>query len=113
MNISELTVDDLIEYLKIDSDDIDNTEGFMLASFLDAAKNYAANYTGRTLKQLDGHADVAVAILCLAGDFYTNRDMYTQLKGTGNSTSNKTVTSILDMYCINLLPEENSLLAEA
>lgn len=112
MKASELTAEDLARYLRIEPDDLDESERLMLKSFLNAARNYSVNYTGQSKEQLDKHEDIAVAVLCLAGDLYTNRDMYTQLKGTGNSIQNLTVRSILDMYCVNFIPGQNELLGE-
>ncbi len=105
MKASELTVADLASYLKIESDDLDDVETAMLQSFLDAAWEYAKSYTGQTEEYLDGKNEVAIAALCLAGDMYTNRDMYTNLKGTGTATVNRTVQTILDMHSKNQIPE--------
>ena len=80
MKASELKAADLAGYLRIEPEDLDGTETAMLDAFLNAARNYAQNYTGQTIERLDPHEDVAIAVLCLAGDLYTNRDMYTQLK---------------------------------
>lgn len=106
MITSALTYADLANYLKIESEDIDPVEQAVLTGFLSAAKTYAAGYTGLTAAELDEHEDIAIAVLCLAGDFYTNRDMYTVLKGTGNNAVNRTVQSILDMHARNLIPVE-------
>ena len=106
MKASELKAADLAGYLRIEPDDLDKTETVMLEAFLNAARNYAQNYTGQTIERLDPHEDVAIAVLCLA------RDMYTQLKGTGNSVQNQTVRSILNMYCVNFVPGESDLLGE-
>lgn len=107
MKVSELTTSELAAYLKIETDDLDIVETAVLQSFLDAATNYAIQYTGRTLDELDEHGDCVVAVLCLAGDFYTNRDMYTNLKGTGTASVNQTINSILNMYAVNLVPSED------
>lgn len=105
MKVSEITINDLAAYLRIETDDIDVVETAVLQAFLDAAVNYAVKYTGRTAEKLDEYADAGIAVMCLAGDLYTNRDMYTNLKGTGSAAVNKTVQSILDMYAVNLIPE--------
>lgn len=111
MKVSEITVTELAAYLKIESDDLDVVETAVLQTFVDAAKEHAIQYTGRTEDELDMHGDCAVAVLCLAGDLYTNRDMYTNLKGAGTATVNKTVQSILDMYATNLIPETDNVSA--
>lgn len=108
MKISELTTTDLAAYLKIETDDIDLVETAMLQAFLDSAKNYAIQYTGRTADELDTYPDAGIAVLCLAGDFYTNRDMYTNIKGTGTASINRSIQSILNMHTVNLIPKEET-----
>ena len=108
MKTSELTVSDLAAYLKIEDTDLTDSEPGILTAMLNAAKMYVQNYTGRDLNYLDQFPDVAIAALCLAGDFYTNRDMFTNIKGTGVAHINQTVQSILNMHQFNLLPEEAS-----
>ena len=46
MKASELKAADLAGYLRIEPDDLDKTETVMLEAFLNAARNYAQNYTG-------------------------------------------------------------------
>ena len=106
MTTSALTYEDLANYLRMETDDLTETEVASLDAFLTAAREYAANYTGLTAEQLDEHSDIAVAVLCVAGDLYTNRDMYMILKGTGNSYMNRTAETILNMYAVNLVPVE-------
>lgn len=106
MKISELTVSDVAAYLKIEDADLTDSEPALIEAMLNAAKTYVQNYTGRDSEYLDQFPDVAIAALCLAGDFYTNRDMFTNIKGTGVASVNRTVQSILDMHQFNLLPSE-------
>lgn len=100
MKVSELTVNDIAEYLRIMPEDLDDAEKKTLTGFLEAARHYAESYTGLTPDQIDTHPDIVPAVCCLAADFYTNRDMTFAAIRT---TSNKTVDSILSMYSINLL----------
>lgn len=111
MKVSELTTTECAAYLRIEKDDLDIVEESTMQAFLDAAVNYACQYTGRTVDELDEHGDAAIAVLCLVGDLYTNRDMYTNLKGTGTASVNKTVQSILNMYAVNLIPETDDVSA--
>lgn len=99
MKVSELTAEDIADYLHIMPDDLDETEKAVIQNFLESAKKYVESYTGLSRDQIDEHPDIVPAVCCLAGDFYTNRDMTLVVKGT----SNKTVESILSMYSINLL----------
>lgn len=100
MKTSKLTYSELADYLRIESDDLTAMERNVLDAFLEAARTYAANYTGRTLEELDEYPDAAIAVLCVAGDMYTNRDRTTTVKGNANQT----VDTILSMYAVNLLP---------
>jgi hypothetical protein len=104
MTVSALTYSDLANYLRIEAADITTAEQATLTAFLSAAVEYVQTYSGLTTEECDEHADIAIAVLCVAGDFYTNRDMYTNLKGTGTATVNRTVQAILDKYATNLVP---------
>lgn len=66
---------------------------------MEAAKSYVMYYTGLTEAEVDTYPDIVPAVCCLAGDFYTNRDMTPAVKGN----SNRTVESILNMHSVNLL----------
>ncbi len=98
MKVSELTINDVADYLRIEPEDLDDEERRSLKIFLDAAIHHAETHTGLNLDDMDNHPDISIAVCCLAGDFYTNRDMISSAKG-----ENKTVKSILDMYAVNLL----------
>lgn len=105
MTVSGLAYTDVVRYLHIDPVDVTAAEQVLLTAYLDAAKSYAKDYTGQDIEALDEIGDVmAVAVLCLAADMYTNRDMVTGgTKGTVNT--NKTVESILNMHAVNLVPK--------
>lgn len=111
MKVSELSTQDVTEYLKIETDDLTDSESGMITAMLTAAKQYAQSYTGTDIDYLDQYPDVAIAVLCLTGDFYTNRDMFTNIKGTGTASVNRTVQSILDMHRHNLLPSSEEVTA--
>ena len=99
MKVSELTVEDIADYLHMMPDDLDESEKKSMEGFLEAAKEFVKSYTGLSADEIDTHPDIVPAVCCLAGDFYTNRDMVL----TGKTTPNRTVESILGMYCMNLL----------
>ena len=48
MKVSELTVADIADYLRIMPGDLDETEKKAMAGFLEAAKSYVMSYTGLT-----------------------------------------------------------------
>lgn len=97
MLVSELTVDNLKNYLRVDTD-IDDT---LLAVILPAAKRFCAQYTGLTLEDLDDFEDMPLAVLAVAADMYEVRQV--TLNGT---QINPTTAQILGTYSTNLLPSE-------
>ena len=59
--VSQITVQDLVDYLRISEvtqDDL-NT----LSTLLTVAKVYVAEYTGRTIQELDDYKDIIIVIL--------------------------------------------------
>lgn len=97
MTVSELTVDNVKNYLRVDTD-IDDT---LLAVILPAAKRFCAQYTGLTLEDLDEYEDMPLAVLAVAADMYEVRQV--TLNGT---QINPTTAQILGTYSTNLLPSE-------
>ena len=97
MTVSELTVDNVKNYLRVDTD-IDDT---LLAVILPAAKRFCAQYTGLTLEDLDDYEDMPLAVLAVAADMYEIRQV--TLNGT---QINPTTAQILGTYSTNLLPSE-------
>jgi uncharacterized phage protein (predicted DNA packaging) len=97
MKISEIIINDVIEYLRIDTVDFDAN---LLAAIMEASKKYISAYTGiaiesndTTVETLDDHPDFYIAYMALCQDMYDNRTIYTD-----KSNANKTVQSILDMH---------------
>lgn len=103
MKVSELTPDIVaVQYLRMETEDLDETGNSMIGTFLTAAKDYAKSYTGLSDEEMDEHADITIAVACLAGDMYSNRNMISTAKGDANQT----VMSILNMHTRNLVPKE-------
>lgn len=95
--VSEITVEYLEGYLRIaDPSDFDKQ---YLATIISAAKTYMAKYTGLDVNELDKSTDFVIAALALCQDMYDNRTIYAD-----GSNVNLTVSSILDMHSVNLLP---------
>ena len=97
MLVSELTVDNLKNYLRVDTN-IDDT---LLAVILPASKRFCAQYTGLALEDLDEYEDMPLAVLAVAADMYEVRQV--TLNGT---QINPTTAQILGTYSTNLLPSE-------
>ena len=85
MTISEITINDVAEYLRLDS-----AEDSILPPVMAAAKKYIMDYTGQTEEELEDHEDYYLAYMILCQDMYDNRAMYTD-----KASVNKVVDSIL------------------
>lgn len=94
MTVSEITVNDLVEYLNIY--ETTNEDLQLLENLLSIAKDFVKSYTGQT--NLDKYESFVFAIYILVQDMYDNRAL--EVNGTN---LNKIVTSILNMHSINLL----------
>ena len=98
MRISEITINDLINYCRID--DAGEIEQAELTSMLGFAKSYICNYTGLEECELDEYEDLVIACFMLVADFFDNRNFYIDYKTT---VSNKAVDTILNMHCRNFV----------
>ena len=103
MTVSELTVADVKNYLRVDTN-IDNS---LIAVILSAAKRFCAQYTGLEITGLDDHEDMPLAVLAVAADMYEVRQL--TLNGT---QLNPTTAQILGTYSTNLLPSGDDADAE-
>ena len=72
--VSEITVSDLIDYLRIS--ELTNDDRNTLSTLLTVAKSYAVQYTGRTLDELDDFSDVVIVVLIIVQDMWDNRTLY-------------------------------------
>lgn len=103
MKVSEITVNDIANYLRLSEVSEEDKKNIEL--FLNIAKNYIENYTGIPEKSedieaetLDSYSDFIIAVYILCQDMYDNRVMYVDSKSI-----NKTVQTILDMHTRNNL----------
>lgn len=99
MKVSELTVEDLISFLRIDDPDEDVKK--LLSEDLTEARSYVRAYTGLTDEEIDIHPEFVHAVCVLVQDMYDNRKL--DLMSNGISYVNKVVESILGMHCVTLL----------
>ena len=93
MTVSMIDVDDIQEWLGISDGEVT-----AIQACLTAAISRVCGYTGLTLSELDKHEDIAIAVLGIVNDFYTNNR-----PDTAQISINKMSKSILDMYSKNLL----------
>ena len=98
MVVSDITVKNLADYLKLDYSSLAEEEILELAAFLNAAETFIVDYTGLTLSQIDEHESLTVAIYVLVQDMYDNRSYYVD-----KSNLNQVVEHILNMHSVNLL----------
>lgn len=94
MKVSEITLENLKEYMRVDSDD----EDAFITSILSGAKAYIKGYTGLDDIVIDEKEDLSLVVYVLCSEMYDNRQ-YTVDK----ATINPIIKSILDMHSINLL----------
>ena len=94
--ISDVTVDDVANYIRIDELTEDDTK--LLIDLINIAKTFIMNYTGVSAENLDNYPDFVIVLYVLAQDMYDNRTLYVD-----KTNLNKVVESILGMHSINLL----------
>lgn len=94
MKTSELTLDVIKQYLRIDSNDDD----ILLNAFLSASIQYCTSYMGCTLEDLEKYDDVTIVILALISDSYEVRQFT-----TSTVTTNPIMQGVLDLHCSNFL----------
>lgn len=105
MKVSEVQVNDVIRYIKEDSENLTPQEIQDIGNYLTVAKNFIEKYTGipsvssvEGEKTIDDYEDFYIVVMVLCQDMYDNRSMYVE-----KSNLNKVVDTILGMHCKNLL----------
>ncbi len=98
MKVSEITVKNLADYLKLDYETLDPEEISELETFLASAKVFISDYTGLNQSEIDVHESFVVAVFVLVQDMYDNRSYYVD-----KSHINHVIESILEMHSVNLL----------
>lgn len=101
MTVSELTVDTVATFCKIDDDATDRE--LIGTLFLPAAKEYVKTHTGLTEEEMDEHQDIPIAICALCSHMYDNRSVEVV-----SDKVNEVVMSIIGKYDKNLIPGEES-----
>lgn len=96
MKVSEITVSNVADYLRLDTGEYTDTE---LQVLIDTAKAFIKSYTGLDDTGIDLHEDFVIVVYILCQDMYDNRSLYVD-----KSNLNKVVATILGMHCTNLLP---------
>ena len=76
MRVSEITVKNLADYLRLDYSTLSEEEILELATFLQASQVFIEDYTGLTSSQIDSHETFVIAVFVLVQDMYDNRSYY-------------------------------------
>lgn len=98
MKISEITADNLINYLRLSTEELDEKERKEIQTFLDISKEFIYSYTGLTPEECDNHKDFTISVYVLVQDMYDNRCYYVD-----KNNLNKVVETILNMHRKNLI----------
>ena len=96
MKVSDMTVNDIVEYCRIAEPSEDDLR--FISQAMEAAKAYIRSYTGLNNDRIDEHEDFVIVVYVLVQDMYDNRSLYTDSKSLNN-----TVETILGMHSVNLL----------
>ena len=98
MKVSEVDVQDLAEYARLDDPgDIELKE---LERMKGSAVAMITAYTGLSEEELDEHEDITQALFVLVMDMFDNRNLLIDYKSTN---LNPAVRTILSMHSVNLL----------
>lgn len=95
MKVSEITTNDIVEYLRLEENEYSELE---IANLLNVSKKFIKSYTGLTDEELDLHEDFYIVVMVLCQDMYDNRSYYVD-----KNNLNKVVDTILGMHSVNLL----------
>lgn len=96
MTVSDITIDDIANYLRIS--EIDSNLRKELDVYLKVALKYIKDETGLEDDELDEHEDFIIAVYVLCQDMYDNRTFYVD-----KSNTNRVVDTILGRHRTNLL----------
>ena len=105
MKVSEITVNDVANYIKIDDFNENHPEYKQIEAILNASKLFIKDYTGIPTESttedeetLDDHEDFYIVVMVLCQDMYDNRSYYVE-----KSNINRVVETILGMHRRNLV----------
>ena len=96
MKVSDITVNDIVDYCRIEEPSEDDLR--FISQAMEAAKAYIRSYTGLDNDRIDLHEDFIIVVYILVQDMYDNRSLYNEGKALNN-----TVETILGMHSVNLL----------
>lgn len=98
MKVSEVTVEALAEYLRLDEPtevELKEIERMRMNAIA-----FIKSYTGLTDEEVDEHEDITQALFVTVADYFDNRNLYIEGRG---AKVNKSVECILGLHSTNLL----------
>lgn len=98
MKPSEITVQDIALYLRLDFNTMTEQEIAELSAILASAKEFIKNYTGLTDAEIDQHQDLSMVVMGKCQMQYDNRGDLVD-----NDKINPFFKSVLDLYSVNFL----------
>lgn len=93
MKVSELTLDIIKQYLRIDGND-----DVLLEMLLASSIQYCTSYMGCTAEDINKYDDVTIVVLSLIADSYEVRQFT-----TSTITLNPVMQGVLDLHCSNFI----------
>lgn len=106
MLISNLSLEDVAGYLRVELDEDDpvqyNNETGALTMAMSAALNYMARYTGRTKEYIEKQEDLTYVYLAYCAEMYENR----QSRLTQGQYKNELLENLLHSHRVNLIAGE-------
>jgi uncharacterized phage protein (predicted DNA packaging) len=94
MKVSEVTVDTVKNYIRVDYDQDDE----LIQAILIGSVAYIQSYTGLSKESLDLYEEITIALFVLCSEMYDNRSF-----SVDNAEVNPVVTTILSMHSTNYL----------
>lgn len=95
MKIGDITMQNVVHYIKLDEGDYEVTE---LQAIMDAASAFIISYTGLTKEEMNMLDDLYIAYMVLCQDMWDNRTY-----SVDNNNVNRVVDAILGIHCKNLV----------
>lgn len=98
VSFSNITVSDVVSFLRLETTETTAEELALLATILEAAKNYCLVYTGRNKDEADNMPEMTIAVYNVCADMYDKRTFTVEA-----DKANKIVETILGARSTNLL----------
>ena len=96
MKVSEITVQQVVDYLRLD--DPSEIELSEVEMFMDSAKAYMTSFTGLSLDEIDKHDDMVHPFFLYVSEQFDNRNGHIENK---NTTVNQSIAETLHRHAVN------------